>query len=205
MAILGSGWLLDIPLDKILPMVSHAYLVDINHPKPIRHRWENNPKVTFVETDITGGAASIFFDILKGKTSEEDALEAAKSLHPGWDIPKSDLIISVNILSQLAHIPAETLKEHRKISPDKATTLISTFQQQHLEWLCGMESILITDFEEELFDEKDKLCGVNPVCAIDLRRWKQVDRWRWKFDSKMTYRSDFKTYLQVGVFRPISK
>ncbi|SDC31429.1 hypothetical protein [Williamwhitmania taraxaci] len=201
--IVGSGWLLDIPLKKILSLTHHVYLVDINHPKSIKHKWEANPKITFIETDVTGGAVSLFSSILKGEISEVEALEACKTLGAGLNIPKADVTISVNILSQLAHIPAETLKEQNKLSPETAARIITTLQLQHLDWLYGMESLLISDFEEELVDEENRLCGVNPLCPIDSKKWRQVDRWRWKFDTKMTYRSDFKTFLHVGVFHRI--
>lgn len=199
-AIVGSGWLLDIPLDKILPLTSHIYLVDINHPKPILHKWGSNPKITFIETDITGGGANLFWNILKGNIHETEALAAAALLKAGMDIPNTDVVFSVNILSQLAHIPAEHLREKNRINPTIASQLVNRIQQNHLDWLKSRESILITDFEEELYDEEDRMCGVNQLCFIDPKQWHQVDRWRWKFDTKMTYRSDFKTYLQVGVF-----
>ena len=203
-AILGSGWLLDIPLEKILQLVDHIYLVDINHPKPIRHKWENNSKITFIETDVTGGGTTLFWNILKGKIDEAEALKIALELKAGLDIPTVDLTFSVNILSQLAHIPAESVKDHNKLSPGIASQLVNRIQQNHLEWLQSRNGILIADFEEELYDEEDLLCGVNQLCFISPKEWQQVDRWRWKFDSHMTYRSDFKTYLQVGLFHPVT-
>lgn len=203
-AILGSGWLLDIPLEKILQLVVHIYLVDINHPKPIRHKWEKNPKITFIEADVTGGGATLFWDILKGKVDESEALKAAAELKTGLDIPDVDLIFSVNILSQLANIPAERVKDHNKLSPGVASQLVNCIQQNHLEWLRSKNGILIADFEEELYNEEDRLCGVNQLCYISPKEWQQIDRWRWKFDSRMTYRSDFKTYLQVGLFHSIT-
>lgn len=204
-AILGSGWLLDIPLDKILSLVEHVYLVDINHPKPIRHKWEQNAKVTFVEADVSGGGAALFYEILKGNISQTDALNIAATLKIDLHIPSVDLILSVNILSQLAHIPAESVKDRSKLSSTVASQLINLIQQNHLAWLHSNGGILITDFEEELYDEEDKLCGVNHLCYISPKEWQQADRWRWKFDSHMTYRSDYKTHLLVGAFLPISK
>ena len=37
-AILGSGWLLDVPLEKLIPRFKHIYLVDIWHPRQIRRK-----------------------------------------------------------------------------------------------------------------------------------------------------------------------
>lgn len=37
-AVLGSGWLLDIPLADMVDRYDHLYLVDINHPPQIRKK-----------------------------------------------------------------------------------------------------------------------------------------------------------------------
>jgi len=55
-AVLGSGWLLDVPLDEMAKRFSTIYLVDIRHPPQIRKKVEPMSRVRLIEADLTGGA-----------------------------------------------------------------------------------------------------------------------------------------------------
>lgn len=199
-AILGSGWLLDVPLSELMAQNKTVVLVDIMHPKQVLHQWENNPSVQFVEADLTGGAFDILNNIVSRRISEEEAIFLLGSLHPENLLPPTDAVISVNLLSQLAQIPLERLKDKGVISDHFAATTNRLLQQQHLHWLANQHSLLITEIDEDLFDEDEKLCGTNPLVEIDKKRWLQVDRWKWKFDTRKTYRQNFTTRLNVGAF-----
>ena len=51
-AVLGSGWLLDVPLDHLCSGLEQVYLVDINHPPQIRKKAERLDNV-----DPAGGGS----------------------------------------------------------------------------------------------------------------------------------------------------
>jgi hypothetical protein len=199
-AILGSGWLLDVPLDELIQQGKTVVLADIIHPKQLIHRWKGNSSVVFIEVDLTGGATEILNNIISQKIGDTEAILLLSNLSPNNLLPKTDAIISVNLISQLSQIPIERLKEKGVISDYVATTTNRFLQQQHLQWLASQPSFLITDIEEELFDEDGRLCGTNPLVEIDPKQWRQIDRWKWKFDTKKTYRQDFKTLLNIGTF-----
>ncbi|HUX52789.1 MAG TPA: hypothetical protein VMV56_00095 [Williamwhitmania sp.] len=202
-AILGSGWLLDVPLDELVAQNKKVILVDILHPKQVLHQWKDNPLVQFVEADLTAGAVNIFNNVVSRKISKEEAIFLLGNLHPENLLLATDAVISVNLLSQLAQIPVERLKDKGVISDHFATTTSRILQQQHLMWLSNHDCLLISDIEEELFDEDEKLCGTNPLVEIDKKKWQQIDRWKWRFDTRKTYRQDFKTRLNVGVFEKV--
>ncbi|PLX06918.1 MAG: hypothetical protein C0594_06550 [Marinilabiliales bacterium] len=41
MALLGSGWLLDVPVDEIINQGITLYCLDISHPEQIKHKYRN--------------------------------------------------------------------------------------------------------------------------------------------------------------------
>ncbi len=65
-AILGSGWLLDVPLEELVAFSSELFLIDIHHPRQIRHKLRNYSNVVFLDYELTGGAAYEIYDMVKG-------------------------------------------------------------------------------------------------------------------------------------------
>ena len=53
--VLGSGWLLDLPLAEMLEKIRKIYLVDIIHPPEVVKQAGELENVIIVEQDITGG------------------------------------------------------------------------------------------------------------------------------------------------------
>ena len=53
-SILGSGWLLDVPIEFLAANCKSICLYDIRHPAQIRHRLRRFKNVVFVECDLTG-------------------------------------------------------------------------------------------------------------------------------------------------------
>ena len=67
LVVLGSGWLLDVPLDHLLNIFSKVYLVDIYHPPQIRKKMENRDNVILLEADISGGGIEQVWQFCTGK------------------------------------------------------------------------------------------------------------------------------------------
>ena len=65
-AVLGSGWLLDVPLEDLIRRFRHIYLVDIHHPVQIRKKTAAMNQVELVEEDLTGGAVVQIWERLRG-------------------------------------------------------------------------------------------------------------------------------------------
>lgn len=53
--ILGSGWLLDVPIRELASECEKVYLVDVYLPMQVVHRVKQWPHVHLVRADITGG------------------------------------------------------------------------------------------------------------------------------------------------------
>jgi hypothetical protein len=96
--VLGSGWLLDLPLKELIDTVTEINLVDIIHPPEVKEQVADLKKVILKEEDVSGG---LIEEVWK-KSGRKTFLNRLKSLevieipeyHPQFD---SGMIISLNI------------------------------------------------------------------------------------------------------------
>jgi len=86
--IIGSGALHDVPMEALLMRGHSLILVDIFHFSKVRKRYKNHGRITFIEQDITGQVLPLF-------------RKQIPQIEKKPDLPKADLAISLNILSQL--------------------------------------------------------------------------------------------------------
>ena len=100
MTVLGSGWLLELPLAEMIDCVEKVHLVDIIHPPEVIDQVSNLHKVTIKEDDITGGLVEVVWKEItsipfyrKLKTLENIVIPEYKPADdPG-------MVISLNILN----------------------------------------------------------------------------------------------------------
>ncbi|MGE0088402.1 MAG: hypothetical protein AB7S50_02880 [Bacteroidales bacterium] len=196
--ILGSGWLLDCPINELSQSFDEVILADIIHPKQIVKKYKNLRNVTFLKIDLTGGLIEYIHKNIKPgkKYLLSSVLTEIRSF--SYLIPEEmDFVISLNILSQLSIIITDYLKKVSTFSENELKEIATVIQQNHINSLPKNKCILISDFEEELYDEDNRLLGVNPLLFTDLPKGNSTEKWQWKFDSSMTYRDDIKTYFNV--------
>jgi len=110
------------------------------------------------------------------------------------------MVVSVNLLSQLSVIITDYLSKKLRLASSQVVEIAEAIQRNHLEMLPVRKSILITDYEEEYYDEDDKLIGSKPsvYTTIPIEERKE---WTWTFDTKMMYKEDCKTNLRVAAAR----
>lgn len=196
--VLGSGWLLDCPINELSQNFDEVILVDIIHPKQIVKKYKKLPNISFLKADLTGGLIEYIHKNIKPgkKYLLRSVLSEIRSFT--YSIPQEvDFVISLNILSQLSIIITDYLKRVSTFSETELNEIAAVIQQNHINSLPKDKCILITDFEEELYDEDNKLLGVNPLIFVDLPKGNSTEKWQWKFDSSMTYRDDIKTFFNV--------
>ena len=75
------------------------------------------------------------------------------------DDDQTDLVISLNILSQLPILPSVFLEEHLQINQDDIQKMSRTIIECHLDYLSNFSGTvcLITDIEREIFDSSGKI------------------------------------------------
>lgn len=193
--ILGSGWLLDVPMDRIIEQFDSVVLTDIYHPKQVVNRYSKYQNVEFKTADLTYGAVDLTYAVNKRNFDLEEYLTKIKAIkRVNYD---ADILVSVNLLSQLSIFITDYLTNKVTLNNNQIIEIASAIQQNHLKSLPQNRSVLITDYEEEFVDEDNKFIGSKPTIFIDIPKNNGTKEWTWKFDSQMTYREDCKTYLKV--------
>ena len=196
--VLGSGWLLDLPIEELSKQFNEVILVDIIHPKQILHKIKKYPNVKTLKADITGGLIDYLHHSLKtnNKKKQKVLISAIDSF--SFVLPKdSDFVISLNVMCQLHIILVDYIINNYTLSDSEIKNFIVKIQRSHINMLPQNKSCLITDIEEETLTEEDQTIGVNPLMKIELPKGKFNSLWQWKFDSSMTYKDDVKTYFNT--------
>ncbi|PZR93688.1 MAG: hypothetical protein DI537_09790 [Stutzerimonas stutzeri] len=118
--VLGSGPARDIPLDLLCESFDEVLLIDIVHLPLLRLKLWRRPKVILVSRDLTGAMAWL-------------AGEAESRQDPLADLANDgsvDLVISANLLSQLAWPVAEWLEDN----PARAAALPDDLPARCIAW-----------------------------------------------------------------------
>lgn len=197
--ILGSGWLLDIPIQDLVKSCETIILVDILHPPQIVNRYSKFKNIIFEKRDITNGIVDICYAQKRNGFNFDGFINQLANIKTNdYD---EDIVISVNLLSQLSIMLTDYLSTKLKLTNDQIVTITEIIQQKHVESLPVNRSLIITDFEEEYYDEDDKLLGSKPTIFIPIVTNSSRKEWSWNFDTKMFYKEDCKTKLRVVALR----
>jgi len=186
--VLGSGWLLDLPLAEILDTARSVTLIDIVHPPEAHRQVSSLPGVELIEDDATGGVVSAVWE-KAGKGSFLRKLSTLDNIKvPEYELQGDPgLVISLNILSQLDVLPSAFLKKKARVKEEEIIAFRKLIQERHISFLSKNRSVLITDICEIFTDSAGKTTEVKTVIAGlpdgDMRK-----EWTWDFDLR---RSDY--------------
>jgi hypothetical protein len=197
LAVLGSGWLLDVPLDQLASKFRRILLVDICHPAQIRKKIEKLDHVELVEADLTGGAIGQVwrFTRNKGPLHLDNLLEGLH-LHPP-ELPfKPDALVSVNLLNQLDIILCEFLEKHRFHPSEPMDRFRSRIQTFHVDWLVQTPGCLVSD-TVETGTAPDGKTATRSLLYTHLPEGFRKECWSWEFDTQGTYRSEMRIEMEV--------
>jgi hypothetical protein len=183
-AILGSGWFLDLPIDVLLGKFEKIICFDINHPQQILHKYRNEIKIQFIEGDITGGLIELFY---QNKTIQ---LDEVPTINP---IEFDGCFVSLNILSQLDNL----LFEYAGLQPENENQIRKKIQEKHVEFLSNYPHLLITDYKEVYRNENGEEIGRKQTGHLDISKNQIAEEWIWEFDTNKTYKDDCLTELHV--------
>jgi len=194
--VLGSGWLLDLPLEEMCDSVAEINLVDIIHPPEVKEQAGKLKKVFLREEDVSGGLITevwekcrhrLFFNKLRS-LDEIRIFEFQPKFDPG-------MIISLNIMTQLENLPLEFIKKRSVNNEESYVCFRKEVQSKHLSFLENHKSVLITDISEIITDNSGNSTE-NPSVLTDLPEAKLKVEWTWNFDLR---KSDY--YRKKSVFK----
>jgi hypothetical protein len=196
-AILGSGWLLDVPLAQLAEDFAEVWLFDIKHPSPIRRKVENLKNIKLIETDISGFAVAVH-EMAKAFRKSNNILNI-NNLKPRFDfeLQDFDFVVSCNMLDQLDIILVDYLKKKCILSVTDEMQLRRLVQDFHLSLLPKTKSCVISDAAELWVDGKGDIKQTKPLVYTDKLSDDLEDSWIWHFDNNYTYHSSYKTWFKV--------
>ncbi|MBL8690042.1 MAG: hypothetical protein JNL04_13120 [Rhodospirillaceae bacterium] len=164
--VMGSGALLDVPLDELAAAFRRVLLVDLVHPWRARLQARRFSNVIRITADIGG----ILQGVSRGKLVRPRPFPALAD-------PEVDLAISLNVLSQLPVAPVRHLDG--KVEDEALTQAAQDLVRQHLDDLdrSRATTLLISDVERILLArdgreiERTSLIADLPEPASDHHWW----------------------------------
>ena len=185
--ILGSGGFHDVPIHRLLAMKHHITCVDIVHLPKVKKKFN---QVIFMERDVTGLNETLYQAIQKGVR-----VGPAET----WELMKTpDLIISLNLLSQLALKIVSFAEEN---DHDLGLLFQENVLNAHVARLKKQKTnvLLISDIAREYYDGETFLEKVPSLAKIDLPDPKE--RWAWNIAPKGEADPEISVLHKVGAWK----
>lgn len=201
--ILGAGLINDVPLAELADRFQQVVLADILHlPRNRRKAEAVAPNITCVDFDCTGAVEKLY---QAGKAlADEPAITLFRHASP--TLPPAlasgcDLIVSVNLASQLGFLPGKWLAKGRPRDDDFSLHLRRVAALRHLEWLEGLPGVrlligdraLVVRGLDESEVEREVILGegdLEPPC----------DTWVWRFAPAPEWDRRHHLELEVGAY-----
>ncbi len=164
--VLGSGLLLDIPIEELAAAFEKVVLVDIVHLPAVEKRVRAFANIELLSADVAGIAEAVWEHIEQGRTGPLPS----QSVDPAPCLD-SDLVISANLLTQLPLLPMGLVLEKAKAySDDEVKAFARSIIDNHLALLSALPGrvCLLTETEriifggpngDEMIEEIDPLFG----------------------------------------------
>ena len=180
--VLGSGLLHDVPIGRLSSMFNKVVLVDIVHLPTVRLKvfLRRYPNVTFLTRDISGYDRLAEQSRIKLATGQDDLGVRLDPLGFLRRIDEVDLVISANVLSQIAVGAVGRLRAkdgQARIMPEDA---VSQLVAGHLDGLAQLpcKTVVVTDVsyvrrrrDGVVVETCDLLHGVRPPFPSDTWEW----------------------------------
>ena len=182
--VLGSGALLDIPVEELSSLFERVVLVDLVHPLTARLRIRGLRNVSLGTADLTGTVAEAARGRMPTPTPPGSCLDR-----------KWDFTVSANILSQLPLLPVKRLEATGAYAAQELDTLSGSIQARHLAWLDNLAGAvcLITDTAWI-----DGVRETDPLPGIELPH--PVRTWTWRIAPRPEVHPDRDVTHTVSAF-----
>jgi hypothetical protein len=180
--VLGSGWLMELPLAEMTERIEKIILVDIVHPPEVIRQSAGLKNVELSEQDVSGGLIGEVWKKAGRRTFFNRLPSLDTIVVPDYE-PAVDpgMVISVNILTQLEALPERLLRKKTKADDGEFIMFKRKIQESHLRLLKLHPSVLISDVSEVVTDVNETQSEIKTM-FIDLPAARMKDEWVWDFD-----------------------
>jgi hypothetical protein len=194
--VMGSGWLLDFPLEEAYRICRNIRLLDVHHPPQILRKLQDFPGVTPILSDLTGGMIKNVYDftrkIKKGKIKNYDLSEIPRSRPEVYD---HSFTVSLNVLNQLDILLVDYLKKFIEPEEKEWLDFRKFVQSTHIKIL-ARKGCLVSDVQEINQDMKGGAEPGKNLVHVPLPG-KIEQEWFWDFDTAGMYYHNMKTRFRV--------
>ena len=169
--VLGSGLLLETPIDLLEKYFSEVTFIDIVHPKMARLQVEGKKHIHLLELDLTEALPELSFDY----------------------------VISANLLSQLPLLKCQKMLK-QKISDEQISQAAFQIQKKHLDDLKRItkKGLLFSDFQVRLLNQEGGLDEENLTVDPRLKiKWEKT--WPWDLAPAPELEKKRSVQLTVGI------
>ena len=196
-AVLGSGWLLDVPVEEMSKYFEKIYLYDVRHPAAVKNRVQSLNNVELRVYDISCFARSVYQYVKQYRSSKNRPPVSAIQPQTDLNLNGFDFVFSCNILNQLDILLIDYLTQSYVLSNEEIMDFRRNVQQYHINLLPQNRSCLVADYEEITFSADGKEISRKTSVHHHIIRSNDAQRWTWKFDTKMTYYEDRMTFFEA--------
>jgi len=194
--VLGSGWLLELPLLEMTERVDEIQLVDIIHPPEVIAQTAGINKLKLIEDDITGGLIEEVWKQAGKRIFLNKSLSIKQIIIPQYFLEDPGLVISLMVLTQLETLLVRILERKSKKNEAEMLNFRKTIQENHLTFLGQHKSVLITDTSEIFIDSAGKRTEIRTLLT-DLPQSVNKETWRWDLDLKGSNFNRKKSVMEV--------
>jgi len=184
--VLGSGWLLELPLAEMIEKAEEIVLVDIIHPPEVYRQTEGMKKIRIVEEDISGGLIEEVWNKAGKRTFLNKLASLDQIIIPDYQpVQDPGLVLSLNILTQLEYLPLKLLKKKSEATEAEFEHFREEVQKSHIRFLTKHKSILVTDIAAIYTDVKGNISEKKTV-FVQIPEGRISEEWLWDFDLKFS-------------------
>ncbi len=198
--VLGSAHLHEIPLHLLMDTFEQVTLVDVIHPLKHHLQAKRYSRLKLITMDLTNA-----LDKLQELNTMEDLETLAKKL-AGEKIFhfEADLIVSANLMSQLALLPLDAVEKKikRPLELSEKDSICTQFAETHLKNLkgCTGTKLIYSDREVIYRDKAGELMytGHYPVNFSD---YKKLREWYWMLAPLKEASKDYSIEMKIEAYK----
>jgi len=163
--VLGSGLLLDIPLQSLAELFDDVELVDIVHLPATQSHVSDLPNVRLITADLSGAADTTWDHVRERRTGPLPAPNTETEL-----CRDSDLVVSANLLTQLPLAPMGWLQDGGGYPEDDIRAFARAIIDHHLDFLQSLRGrvCLLSETERQIMDGEEMLRDIDPLFGAAL-------------------------------------
>ena len=176
--IVGSGLLIEVPMQELADRFERIYLADIFHMPAVRERAKRYFNVKLLTGDITG-----IFQMMKEGHAPGPLRPAPNPRIP--HLADADFIVSCNCLTQLAGPFNDFFRKERGFADKDCDTLAAQVMEEHVQAIATKAtsvSVLITDTERFAMQDDSVVARTDLLKGVRLPQSSKIvnnEEWDW--------------------------